>query len=203
MWNTRSGGVVSTTLPWYVARASGLVGWGLLAAATVWGLALSTKILGPRPRPNWLLDLHRWLGGLALIFTGVHVGALLADQYVHFGVTSVLVPFASKWHPVAVAWGVVSFYLLLAVELTSLARARLSKKVWRRVHFASFLLFVMATIHGLTAGTDTKSTMAKMVVGVVGSVFVGLTAMRIAESVRTPPPAPRQVRVRQPLTTNR
>ena len=109
------------TFPWYVARASGLVGWGLLAAATLWGLALSTKVLGKRPRPNWLLDLHRWLGGVALIFTGVHVVALLADQYVHFGLTAVLVPLASKWHPVALAWGVVAFYLLVAVELTSLA----------------------------------------------------------------------------------
>ncbi len=90
---------VMTMLPWYVARASGLVGWGLLAAATLWGLALSTKALGPRPRPNWLLDLHRWLGGLALIFTGVHVGSLLLDTYVHFGLTSVLVPFASDVAP--------------------------------------------------------------------------------------------------------
>src|SRR5205823_5045521 len=143
-----------------------LVGWGLLAAATLWGLALSSKVFGKRPRPNWLLDLHRWLGGVALIFTGVHVGALLADQYVHFGLTSVLVPFASKWHPVAVAWGVVSLYLLLAIELTSLARARLPKNVWRRVHFASFVLFLVSTIHGLTAGTDTKSAMAKVVAGV-------------------------------------
>ena len=82
----RGGGVMSDTLPWYVARAAGLVGWGLLAAATLWGLALSTKVLGKRPRPNWLLDLHRWLGGVALVFTGVHVVALLADTYVHFGV---------------------------------------------------------------------------------------------------------------------
>ena len=49
--------------------------WALLAAATLWGLALSTKVLGKRPRPNWLLDMHRWLGGTALAFTGVHVGA--------------------------------------------------------------------------------------------------------------------------------
>ena len=42
----------------------------------------------------------------------------------------------------------------------------------------------MATIHGLTAGTDTKSAMARVVALVVGSVFVGLTAVRIAESVR-------------------
>jgi predicted ferric reductase len=194
---------VSGTFPWYVARASGLVGWGLLAAATLWGLALSTKVLGKRPRANWLLDLHRWLGGVALIFTGVHVVALLADQYVHFGLNAVLVPLASKWHPVALAWGVVAFYLLVAVELTSLARARLSKTLWRRVHFASFLLFVMATIHGLTAGTDTKSAAARVVAATVGSVFVGLTAARISESVRTPNSAPRNVLVRQQLMSDR
>src|SRR5690348_10185557 len=101
--------------PWYVARAAGLTSWALLVFATLWGLALSTKILGKRPRPNWILDLHRWLGGLAVIFTGVHVGALLLDQYVHFGVKEVLVPFASSWRPAAVAWGVVALYMLLAV----------------------------------------------------------------------------------------
>jgi predicted ferric reductase len=193
---------MSTLLPWYVARAAGLVGWGLLAAATLWGLALSSKVFGKRPRPNWLLDMHRWLGGMAVIFTGVHVVALLADQYVHFGLASVLVPFASKWHPVAVAWGIVAFYLLLAVELTSLARARLSKKVWRRVHFASFALFIVSTIHGLTAGTDTKTAMARVVAGVVASVFVGLTAARIIESMQVDTPAPRRAPVRQRLTTN-
>jgi predicted ferric reductase len=184
---------VSGNLLWYVARASGLVSWVLLAAATLWGLALSTKVTGKRPRPNWILDLHRWLGGVALIFTGVHVLALLFDTYVHFGLASVLVPFAATWHPVAVAWGVVAIYLLLAVELTSLARSHLSKQVWRRVHFASFLLFIMATVHGLTAGTDTKSMAARLVVAAVGSVFVGLTGARIAEAVRTDAAPPRRV----------
>lgn len=193
---------MSANFAWYVARASGLVGWALLGAATLWGLALSTKVLGKRPRPNWLLDMHRWLGGVALIFTGVHMLALLADQYVHFGLTSVLVPLAAKWHPVAVAWGVVSLYLLLAVELTSLARSRLSKQVWRRIHFASFVLFVTATIHGLAAGTDTRSALARIVVVGVGSVFIGLTAARIAESVLTPAPTRRAVSVRQPVTVD-
>ena len=193
---------MSGNFVWYIARASGLVSWALLAAATLWGLALSTKVLGKRPRPNWILDLHRWLGGVALIFTGVHVIALLGDKYVHFGLASVLIPFAAKWHPVAVAWGVVAFYLLLAVELTSLARSRLSKTVWRRVHFASFMLFIMATIHGLTAGTDTKSLAARLVAIAVGSVFIGLTGARIAESLGTTPPGPRRTIGRQQLTTD-
>jgi DMSO/TMAO reductase YedYZ heme-binding membrane subunit len=187
---------VSGTFPWYIARAAGIVSWLLLAAATLWGLALSTRALGNRPRPNWLLDMHRWLGGTALAFTGVHVLALLADQYVNFGLTEVLVPFASSWHPVAVAWGVVAGYLLLAVELTSLARGRLAKRTWRRVHTASFVLFVFATIHALAAGTDTRSTAARLIVLAVVTLVAGFTAIRVIDLVRLPPVTATPVRPR-------
>src|SRR6478735_11893828 len=89
---------------WYTARAGGIVAWALMALGVLWGLALSTKVLNGKPRPNWILDLHRFLGALALVFTGVHVVAIVADSYVHFGLTEVLVPFTGTWHPVAVAW---------------------------------------------------------------------------------------------------
>jgi predicted ferric reductase len=170
---------MSGPLPWYVARASGLVAWLLLAGAMLWGLALSTKALGRRPRANWLLDMHRWLGGTALALTGVHVGALLLDQYVHFDVAAVLVPFASSWHPLTVAFGVPALYLLVAVELTSLARAHLSKRLWRNVHTASFPLFVAATAHGLTTGTDTKTFVALSLGMVACAAIIGLAAVRV------------------------
>ncbi|MDH4119332.1 MAG: hypothetical protein OEW30_18270, partial [Acidimicrobiia bacterium] len=70
---------------WYVARSSGLVAWLLLAAAVVWGLLLSTRILQERRKPAWLLDLHRWLGGLSVVFTGAHLAGLVLDSYVEFG----------------------------------------------------------------------------------------------------------------------
>src|SRR3954447_14695639 len=119
---------------WYTARAGGIVAWALVTMSITWGLALSTKAFGRRPRPSWILDLHRYLGGLALVFTAVHVLAIVADSYVQFGLTDVLVPFASAWNPAAVAWGIVAFYLLLAVELTSLSRRWLRKSLWRKVH---------------------------------------------------------------------
>ncbi|MGA8040081.1 MAG: ferredoxin-NADPH reductase, partial [Acidimicrobiia bacterium] len=109
-----------TQLTWYIARSSGIVGWALLSASVLWGLALSTKALGKRPRPNWLLDLHRFLGGAAVVFTIIHVASLLVDSYTDISLTNVLVPLTGTWHPVAVAWGVVGVYLLAAVEVTSL-----------------------------------------------------------------------------------
>ena len=60
---------------WSVDRAAGLVGWILLTASVILGLALSTRVLGRRARPAWLLDLHRGISALAVAFVGVHVAA--------------------------------------------------------------------------------------------------------------------------------
>ncbi len=158
---------------WYVARAGGLIAWGLLAASVVWGLVLSTRVLGRRPRPAWLLDLHRYLGGLGVIFVAVHVLAIMADSYVSFGPVAAFVPFASSWHPDAVACGIVALYLLLAVELTSLARRHLPLRIWRRVHYLSFAVFVLATAHGLSSGTD-RDTAAMLMTFVVVCIGVAL-----------------------------
>ena len=77
------------------------------------GTALSGR-LSRRPRPAWVLDLHRFLGVLAVVFAGVHLLGLVADSYVHFGPAELFVPLASSWRPGPVAWGVVALYLLLA-----------------------------------------------------------------------------------------
>lgn len=145
---------MSTQLWWYVARATGLVASALVAASVIWGLLLSTRLLERRPSPKWLLDLHRYLGGLAVIFTGFHLAGLVADTYVHFDFVSLFIPMASEWQPGPVAWGVVALYLLVAVEVTSLMMKHLSRRVWHGIHLTSYVLFWMVAIHGATAGTD-------------------------------------------------
>jgi DMSO/TMAO reductase YedYZ heme-binding membrane subunit len=187
---------------WYTARSGGIVAWALLAASVLWGLALSTKVLRGKPRPNWILDLHRFLGGLALIFTGIHVVAILLDSFVHFGLVEVLVPFTGTWHPVAVAWGIIGLYLLAAVEVTSLARKKLSKKVWRTTHYLSFPLFALATIHALSAGTDRSTFILRWGIIAVVVVVTGLTVMRVNKAERhdvlTSPPTDAPARQRVP-----
>ena len=54
---------------WYTARAGGIVAWALLTVSVVWGLLLSSRVLGRRISGPKLLDLHRFLGGLAVTFT--------------------------------------------------------------------------------------------------------------------------------------
>jgi predicted ferric reductase len=176
---------MSNELWWYLARAGGIVAWALLSASVLWGLALSTKILGSRPRANWMLDLHRYLGGLAVAFTGLHVLGLVADSYMSFGPVQLLVPFTSSYRPSAVAWGVIGVYLLAAVEITSLLRNRLSRRAWRTTHALSFPLFGLATLHGLRAGTDaTGAPLFYSMLAVSVAVF-GLTAASIDQHLRS------------------
>ena len=164
---------------WYTARATGLVGWALCTLAVVWGLALSTRLLGKRPAPAWLLDLHRFLGALATIFVVLHVAALVADSYVDFGLADVLVPLASSWKPGAVAWGIAAFYLLVAVELTSLARRRLPVRLWRLTHMASLPLWAVSTVHLLTAGTDAGNPAVQSAALLATGAVLFLTIVRV------------------------
>jgi DMSO/TMAO reductase YedYZ heme-binding membrane subunit len=160
--------VVSNQAWWYVARSSGFIAWAAALASLAFGMALSTRALGRRPRGPWLLDVHRYLGGLAVAFVGLHVVALIADNFVHFGVLDVLIPFESSYRSSAVAWGVLAFWLLLAVEVSSLVMNRLPRKTWYGIHLSSYVIAVSATLHGLYVGTDTSNPMFR---------WIGLTAL--------------------------
>jgi DMSO/TMAO reductase YedYZ heme-binding membrane subunit len=185
---------------WYTARSGGLVAWALATASVVWGLMLSGR-LARKPKPAWMLDLHRFLGGLTVVFVAVHILGIWLDTYVHFGPAELFVPLASGWKPGAVAWGVVALYLLIAIEVTSLLQRRIPRRVWRAVHFSSFALFGFATVHALTAGTDSGTTPVLWFAIFSTLLVVNLTVLRVVGArqpapVRRPsgpPPAPAPV----------
>ncbi len=64
----------------YLSRATGIVATVLIVLALAWGLFFSARATGSRRRPNWWLDLHKYLGGLAFVFTLLHVAATHASM---------------------------------------------------------------------------------------------------------------------------
>lgn len=183
--------LASTKVWWYVSRSAGIVGWALCAASVLWGMALSTRALGRKPSAPWLLDLHRYIGGLAVTFVGVHMVSLMLDPFVKFTIGDLLVPFAStQYKPNAVAWGIVATYLLVAVEVTSLLKKRIPLRLWRGVHLTSYALYAFATVHLLTAGTDRFNPVLRWTVLTSVGAVVFFTAYRLvgpgrAASVRS------------------
>jgi methionine sulfoxide reductase heme-binding subunit len=179
---------VTQQLWWYTVRATGLVAWILVTGAVVWGLLLSLHRT-PNPRPAWMLDLHRFLGGLALLFVVAHVVALSFDTFVGFDWRDLLVPYASAWRPGAVAWGITAAYLLVAVEVTSLLMRRVRKGLWHAVHLLSYVVFVAVTVHALLAGADAEEPLVRVFAIASGALVALLTIARIvARRARRPVP---------------
>lgn len=177
---------------WYVTRASGFVAWALLAASVLWGLFITNKTLAHSTPPAWVLDLHRHLGGLAVAFVAVHLGALPLDGYTDWGWQDLFVPLATVWHPVAIAVGIVAMYLLLAIEITSLLGRGFPRVWWRRIHMLSFPLYLLASAHLVAAGTDAGNQIARGTVVVVSSLVVFLTGVRLL-AVMNPRATPNRV----------
>lgn len=168
---------------WFTSRAAGIVSWVLLSLAVLAGLTQSSRASRSLPA-GWTLDLHRFLSMLSILFVIVHLVALVPDNFVHFGWAELFVPYVSEWQPGAVAWGIVAFWLLAVVQTTSLLRARIPNRVWRTIHLLSFVIWVAATVHLLTAGTDASSLPFRIAQVVVSAAVVGLTVFRIVVSRR-------------------
>jgi sulfoxide reductase heme-binding subunit YedZ len=168
-------------IEWIVIRGSGLVAYALLAASTIWGLLVSTKLLGRAVKAKPLTWFHESLGLGALIATGVHMVALTMDQYVEFGWADVLVPGVATWNSTAVALGVTGFYGLAIVTLSFYAKGIIGQKAWRTIHFLAFGTFLSTMIHGVMAGTDTANPyVTGMYVG-SGVLVIALLAIRVLQ----------------------
>jgi DMSO/TMAO reductase YedYZ heme-binding membrane subunit len=171
---------------WYASRASGVVLWLVLVASVVWGFAVSTRLVRRKGLPAWMLDLHKHLGTLAVVFTVAHLVALWADSFVEFGWRELFVPMASPWRPGAVTWGIIAFYLLAIVQLTSWCMKRLPRRLWHAIHLLSLPLLVTGTVHGILAGADWSNRVVQWGLVVLCSVVVWLATFRVLAPRKDP-----------------
>lgn len=178
---------MSTNLPWYVARAGGLVAYVLLTVTVLWGTAVAARAFRKRPGLPWINAMHEWLGVLTAAFIGVHLLGLATDSYIGFGLEDLFVPFASSYRPGAVAWGVVSLYLFAVTWASATFRRRLPKRIrplWKRAHLAAYPLFAFTTVHLITAGTDTRDL--PVALGVAVAVAAVIAAGGYVRAARHP-----------------
>lgn len=162
---------------WLLARAAGLAAYVLLTGSVLAGLAVKSRPFGKAVKPAAQTEMHRMLALLGLGTLVVHGLALTLDQTVKMPLQALVVPLASSYRPLAVAFGVLAAELMALVYASFSVRKRIGVKNWRRLHYATYAIFAGATAHGLMAGTDTRWTLG-LYVGAVGSV-VAATVWRV------------------------
>jgi sulfoxide reductase heme-binding subunit YedZ len=178
---------------WLLARSSGLAAYVLLTASVLAGLVLKSRPFGRALRTASVTDVHRFLALLALGALGLHGVALTLDQTLRMPLAGLLVPGASPYRPAAVAFGVLAAELTVLIVVSFSLRRRIGARNWRRLHWATYVVFLTATVHGLLAGTDSSQPWARdLYLGAVGAVVFATAWRALARPVRpslTPAPA--------------
>lgn len=176
-----------------------MAAFAMLAASTIWGLMLTTKVLGSWARAKPLTWFHESLAIGALLATIVHMVVLSVHQFIEFDWADILIPGRSGWRPTAVALGVVAFYGSALLAVSFYLKRLIGQRAWRVIHFASFGVFVSAALHGILSGTDSGEPWMIGVYAASASMVVLLVVIRLAQqyaqhgadrpAVRRPRPA--------------
>jgi hypothetical protein len=171
---------------WYATRGAGAVTLALLTLSVVLGIGEFRMWANAGLSRFSIGALHRFVSLLALVFLAIHVLTVWIDPFPRIGLVNAVVPFQTSYRSLWLAFGTIACDLLLAVVVTSLVRMRLGYRPWRAVHMLAYAAWPVALLHGLGAGSDTRSTwMLALTVACVASVLVA-GATRIAAPAITP-----------------
>lgn len=147
----------STKTAWYLTRSSGTIAYLLLSASTVWGLLLSTKLIKTWVPAPVALTMHDILSWVAVGLASFHALLLLFDSYYTYTLANLLIPFTGPYAPFWVGIGIIAFYLMLLLSASFYLRQWISAKRWRQLHYLTFAAYLMVTLHGWQAGTDSRA----------------------------------------------
>ncbi len=152
--------------------------WATACGSALIGLLLSLKSIKSRTGP-WFFDLHRFLSSVSVIFLIGHLGTLILHDSAVFTWKALLIPGESTWETTAASMGVIAAWSLIAVELTSLLRKRISNAIWRVAHSLAIVTVAAGTYHAWLGGSDVRNPITWAIAGIGCLLAVGLIAMRL------------------------
>lgn len=160
---------------WALGRGNGIVALAFMTLSVSLGIATrSSRPLLTLPRFG-IADVHRFVALAGTLLVALHIGLLLMDPYAKMKAIDVVVPFLGVYRPIWQGLGTVAVDLLIVVVITSLLRQRLGLRVFRVVHWTTYLVWPIAMAHALGNGTDVGD--------IWFMVFAGVCAVVVAASV--------------------
>jgi sulfoxide reductase heme-binding subunit YedZ len=178
---TDPGTIFST---WHIARAAGLTAYLLLFIITACGLLFTLQVVPTRYRP-FVMHLHKASVIACIAFTLLHGMILMLDKHIHFSAADVFIPFWSDYKSWETALGIVAFYVISMVTITSVPAIMkvLDRKMWQKVHYLAFPCYWLAVYHGVVLGTDSHNISIIALYVCTSGTILTLTLLRIWKSI--------------------
>jgi hypothetical protein len=166
---------------WYLSRASGIVSYSILWVSMALGLGITNKMARLWPGAPSAFAIHQYTSLLGLAFAVYHGLVLMGDHFVDFSLPRLIVPFSIAYETFWVGLGQLCFYIWLLVVMSFYIRQRIGQKTWRMIHYANFVIYGMAFLHGIMSGTDSDIQWIAWYFWLSGATLLLLLAHRIYE----------------------
>ncbi|MFA9262677.1 MAG: ferric reductase-like transmembrane domain-containing protein [Undibacterium sp.] len=181
------------SLPWYIGRASGILAFLLFSLVVINGLLMSTRLVWRILPPALNYEMHRFFSWMALLATLGHAVSFMFDHYFHLSAAETLTPFLLV-RPIttslglSIGWtvglGILAVYGAITLVLSSEFRNRIGVKTWRKLHYMSFVMYLLFLGHGILSGSDTKEWWMVSTYTTSGLIVFCLTLIRIFASIK-------------------
>ena len=181
---------MTTPVLWYLNRGTGI---GLLVVFSL-TVVLGVLATGRRATPLWprfvTQGLHRTLAALSVLLLLAHAVTAVVDEYVDIRWWQAVVPFGATYEPLWLGLGALALDLTLVIAATSMARGRLSHRVWFAVHRTTYRAGAGGVVPRVGLGTESAHRgMVALTLACVVAVVVAAVA-RVVDVRRRRPPAP-------------
>lgn len=143
---------------WLVSRSAAIVAFVLIAASVIVGLFMAAGVLQRPGLKRNLVKVHQQLALAGLTMIAVHGLSLLGDRWLQPGIAGIAIPFTIAYRPVWVGLGIIAGYLAALLGPTYFVRRRIGTRRWRQIHRATVVVYMLAVLHSLGAGTDGASS---------------------------------------------
>ena len=164
---------------WYMGRSSGFAAYALLLCSVLLGLGVSSRVFdGWLVRP-WVYDMHQFLSIAVLVVMGFHALIMVPDPYAQFRLSEMLIPFTSHFKPVWTGLGTIALYGSVILTASFYVKKRIGQRTWRMLHYVSFVVFIMAFVHGIKSGTDSGEAWAQIMYLASGLTVAFFTFFRV------------------------
>jgi predicted ferric reductase len=164
---------------WTSSRAAGVAGYLALSLDVIFGLFISTGFADRWISRGRTVEIHQWLSGASLALIATHGLLLLGDSFIRFDLLDVIVPFIDPYRPAAVGLGVLAAYAAFFIHWSFSLRRTIGVATWRKLHHLTFLLFVLATAHGVLAGTDARLPWVAAMYTTAGGLVAAFALYRV------------------------
>ena len=181
---------------WLASRSAGIVALLCITLSVAVGLAMAGRVSRNPRLARTLMAVHQQAALVGLVAIAVHGITLLGDRFLAPGLTGIAVPFVIDHEPLWTGLGVIGGWLAAALGLSYWVRHRIGPGLWRRLHRATILVYVLAVAHTLGSGTDASEPWMRVLLVTTGAPILFLFLMRVLPQPRQGP-AFRRFRVAQ------